>query len=1288
MIKTNSRRKHKMSRLIASNGIADFDAVRLAVASPEDILKWSYGEVTKPETINYRTQKPERDGLFCERIFGPTKDINPHNNKLKGVRSREAAVDKNGELVTKSIVRRERMGHIKLAAPVAHIWFMRGTPSAMSLLLGITVRNLERIAYFASCVILKVDEAKREQYLADLEAETEAGRLAIKIRYEKTAEAESVDVKALAEQQSREIDELNENYNIKKTQLDSLTKNALLSEVNYRNLPSEYQDIIGVSMGGIALKALFDEINLPELIAQLTKETEIAKGQRKKKLLKRLKMLEGMHLAGIKPSSLTLTVLPVIPPDLRPMVQLTGGRFATSDLNDLYRRVINRNNRLKKLINLNAPEVIRRNEMRMLQEAVDSLIDNSAARGGRAVNSAGGRRRLKSISDLLKGKQGRFRQNLLGKRVDYSGRSVIVVGPKLKIDQCGLPKQMALELFKPFIISWLIRGEYAHNIRSASRLIEAGDAIVWDALDAVVEGKYVLLNRAPSLHRLSIQAFRPVLVEGKAIQLHPLVANGFNADYDGDQMAVHLPLSDEAQREARELMSATNNLLKPADGSPVLNISQDIVLGNYYLTYEQPQAQRVSSVKAYSSVYEAEMAYDRGLLQLQSPIRVFAKGKIRNTTLGRVFFNEILPEDFPYDESIQTKKQLKRVLANIFDKYGAEETARIADRMKGLAFRFATTAAVSTGKDDYVQFDEISEFVAEGDAKATLISEQFDQGLITEEERYILTVASWRNVDRQVTEFLRDKLKDMDTSISVMVNSGARADISNVKLASAMIGIMVDAGNREIELPIRSNYKNGLSSLEQFVATRGARKGLIDTALKTADSGYLTRRLVDVSQDIFTTEGESSDDGFIIRRSETEQTMIEFGNRLFGRYTAEEVAGHIGKGELIMREIADAIELDESIEEVKIQSILSTKSLRSIPRKSYGIDMATGKLIAANQPVGVIAAQSVGEPGTQLTLKTFHASGVAGSDITQGLPRVEELFEARTPKGQACVTEVAGLVDIWEDGKKYIVQVTPESGQVERLPLDGRTAIVKSGSDIKAGDVLATADDESRSLVAPFDGVVEAAEDTLVLAANAGAPARYEIPSTSQLVVTAGNIVAAGDRLTIGSLNLHDLMRWKGIEEAQRYIINEALRIYAAQGQDVADKHLEIIVRQMFSRVQIEYPGDSMFVMGDIVSKAAVVETNIKLAAKDKELVQYTQLLLGITKVSIWSDSWLSAASFQDTTRVLINAAVSGRADHLHGLKENVIIGRKIPVGTGVESKEPEETDIAEEIAEDMEFVE
>ncbi len=1249
--------------------IADFDAVRLAVASSDDILNWSYGEVLKPETINYRTQKPERDGLFCERIFGPVKDINPHDAKLKGVRSREAAVDKNGELVTRSIVRRERMGHIQLASPVAHIWFMRGTPSAMSLLLGITVKNLERVAYFASYLILNVDEDRRDQMLADNEAEFEAGKVAIKMRYEKAAGDEDADVKKLAAEQSKEVEDLTESYNVKKQQLGDLVKGALMSETDFRNLPEEYEELVSVGMGGDALAKSLREIELPKLIRELTDEAEEAKGQRKKKLQKRLKMLEGMEQAGIKPESMCVSVLPVIPPDLRPMVQLTGGRFATSDLNDLYRRVINRNNRLKKLIDLNAPEVIQRNEKRMLQEAVDALIDNSAARGNRAVNATGNRRRLKSLSDLLKGKQGRFRQNLLGKRVDYSGRSVIVSGPELKINQCGLPKQMALELFKPFVISKLLEWEQAHNIRSATRLIESGDNVVWDALDEVIKGKYVLLNRAPSLHRLSIQAFMPKLIEGKAIQLNPLVTTGFNADFDGDQMAVHLPLSAEAQAEARDLMSATNNLLKPSDGSPILSIYQDIVLGCYYLSYEKPSAQ-TDNVKTFSSIAEAIIAHDQNLLEYQTPIRLPIKGEIHETTLGRALLNEILPEDFPYVNEVLTKKALSAVMARIFNKYGTEITAQTADAIKELSLEYATRSAVSTGMNDYFDLKELDGIIEEGDARTAKISDQYEQGLITEDERYKLTVETWRNIDENVTDLLKYKLDDADTSVSVLVNSGARGTVANIKHAAGTIGVTVDATGHEIELPIKSNYKHGLSALEAFIATRGTRKGLIDTALKTADSGYLTRRLVDVSQDIFTVPDEPGDDrGFIIRRIETEETMIDFGDRLYGRYAAKDVPGFVKTDELITREIADAIQNDESVTEVSIMSVLSTNQLHGIPQKSYGIDMATGYLVANAEPVGVIAAQSVGEPGTQLTLNTFHQGGAAGGDITQGLPRVDELFEARAPKGEAFLSEVAGDAQVWEDGGKYIVQVTPESGRVERIAVDDQIVRVESGTDVRTGDVMASMDDESMPIVAPFDGKVEVAKNELIVTASAGAPVRYEIPGYKQLLVTDGDQVEAGDRLSSGSINLHQLMALKGIEATQRYIINDVLRIYAAQGQKIADKHLEVIVRQMFSRVQIEEPGDSPFVTGDIVSKTAVVDMNRQLTSADKEPAQFTQLLLGITKVSIYSDSFLSAASFQDTTRVLIGAATSGRVDHLHGLKENVIIGRKIPVGTGAISE-------------------
>ena len=1123
--------------------------------------------------------------------------------------------------------------------------------------------------------------------MADNDAEFDAGRAAIKIRYEKaagmtqsedadeTSNDNVVDIKELSAEMNRELEDLTENYNEKKTTLESLKKGALMSEVAYRNLPEEYEDLIEVGMGGESLYKLLSEIDLDKLISDLSADAESKKGQAKKKIQKRLKMLEGMQAAGVKPESMCLTVLPVIPPDLRPMVQLTGGRFATSDLNDLYRRVINRNNRLKKLNDLNAPAVITRNEMRMLQEAVDALIDNSATRGTRSAQATGNRRRLKSMSDLLKGKQGRFRQNLLGKRVDYSGRSVIVSGPDLKINECGLPKTMAMELFKPFVLSKLLEWEQAHNIRTATRLIEAGDPIIWDALDEVIKGKYVLLNRAPTLHRLSIQAFQPKLIEGQAIQLPPLVTSGFNADFDGDQMAVHLPLSAEAQAEARDLMSATNNLLKPADGSPILSIYQDIVLGCYYLTYDKPSAQLKDGEqrKAYVDVGEALQARDAGEIVNQTPITIKFRGEKHDTTLGRVLFNEMLPEDFPYVNEVLNKKAVSRVLARIFNNYGAETTALTADRIKDLALEHATRAALSTGMDDYPELTDLDEVITEGDDKVTQIADQYDQGLITNEERYKLTVKTWRDVDARVTDEVKNSMAELDTSTAVLANSGARGSVDNIKQASAMIGIQVDTLGRAIELPVRNSFKHGMTPLEAFVVTRGSRFGAVSTALKTADSGYLTRRLVDVSQDVFTVddEGASEDPGFTIYQSETDETMIDFADRIAGRYSAEDVAGHVKRGELITPDIADALQNDEKVNSIKIMSILSTPELNGIPQKSYGIDMSTGFLVGSSEPIGVIAAQSVGEPGTQLTLDTKHSSGVGGDDIAQGLPRVDELLEARTPKGEAILTECDGTVSVSENNDKYLVEVTPTSGRSETIKLDdGQVLKVKHGSVIKTGDVLASNDDNELPLVAPFDGTISIDKDGQIkLTAEKSASLKYEFPSYRQLTVKSGDQVKAGDRITTGSINLHQLMDLKGIEATERYIINDILRIYAAQGQNISPKHLEVVVRQMFSRVQIEEPGDSTFIAGTIASKALVVHTNKQLIAEGKTPAEFTQLLLGITKVSIYSDSFLSAASFQDTTRVLISAATSGRVDHLYGLKENVIIGRKIPVGTGAMSE-------------------
>ncbi len=1265
-----------MRRYNHGTDIADFDAVRLAVASPEDILDWSHGEVTKPETINYRTQKPERDGLFCERIFGPVKDINPHDAKYKGVRSREAAIDKNGELVTKSIVRRERMGHINLASPVAHIWFLRGTPSAIGLVLGMTVKNLERVAYFASYIIKSVETSKRDKIKADKEAEFTAAKEAIRLRYEKEAKDPDADVKALAEAQNKETDELTKEYDLLKSQLDLLEQFSLIGETDYRNLPDDVQDLVTVGMGGAALKELLDNVDLGKLIDELTAEAEDAKGQRKKKIMKRLRLLESMHRAGIKPSSLTVTVLPVIPPDLRPMVQLTGGRFATSDLNDLYRRVINRNNRLKKLIELNAPEVIRRNEQRMLQEAVDALIDNSNARSGRAVAATGQRRRLKSLSDMLKGKQGRFRQNLLGKRVDYSGRSVIVAGPELNIDQCGLPKMMALELFKPFVIGHLIENEHAHNIRSATRMIETGEVAVWDALDEVIKGKYVLLNRAPSLHRLSIQAFQPVLIEGKAIQLHPLVCKGFNADFDGDQMAVHLPLSDAAQAEARDIMASNKNLLKPADGSPILHIEQDIVLGCYYLTFERQNA-KTYKVRGYANLEEAIVAEENGAIGFQTRIRLPFRGENRETTLGRVLFNEIFPDDFPFQDEAMTKKKLLQTMSLVYQKYGQLKTAEIADDLKTVGFAYATKSGLSMGMGDFSDIVGLDKLLDDGEKRAASISEEFDQGFITDEERYRLTVENWQSIDTRVQEILSEQFAKEDSAMSIAVVSGARGNIGQVKQSVGMFGITTDATGRAIELPIRSNYKKGMSPLEYFTATRGARKGMIDTALKTADSGYLTRRLVDVSQDVFTLDEESPDPGFAQFRSDADEIGVPYAARLSGRFAAETVTDLVKKGHLITPEVAAKIEADPKLDGVRIMSVLSTTAVRGITRKSYGIDPATGEVVASHHPVGVIAAQSIGEPGTQLTLKTFHSGGVAGEDITTGLPRVEELFEVRMPKGQAFLADIAGSVTVTEEGDHYVVQLAADEAEKVTVKLAGRTAQVKTNHEVAIGDVVAANDDNSEPLTAPIAGKVRVNKDHIVISPTKQSVLRYEIPGYKQLFVKNNDKVVAGQRLTNGSINLHELMRLQSVEATQRYIMNEILRIFASQGQNIADKHLEIIVRQMFSRVQIEEAGDSEFVVGDIVSRQAVIEENQKLKADKKAPAKYSQLLLGITKASLSTDSFLSAASFQDTTRVLISAATSGKVDHLYGLKENVILGRRIPVGTGygVEDKEPVETD-------------
>lgn len=1258
-----------MSNLLHEKHTTDFDAIRLSVASPERILEWSHGEVLKPETINYRTQKPEKDGLFCEKIFGPTRDWECYCGKYKGMHYRGIICDRCGVLVARSIVRRERMGHISLAMPVTHTWFLRGTPSSVGLILSMTAKNLEKVVYFANYVIIEVDEGKKKQAARDLETNYKADKEKIKQKFDKQASKQSADVKSVAEAQAAALEELESNFQNEKKRLEQLVPKVLLSENDYHELNRAYRGLFEAGIGAQAILKLLANTDIKKTVRSLAKQAEEAQGARRKKILKRLKMLEGMAKAAIEPEWMILEHLPVIPPDLRPMVQLTGGRFATSDLNDLYRRVINRNNRLKKLIDMKAPEVICRNEMRMLQEAVDALIDNAHTRSGRAVSTTGGRRRLKSLSDMLRGKQGRFRQNLLGKRVDYSGRSVIVAGPELRIDECGIPKMMALELFKPFVIGRLIDREIAHNVKAASRLIDRSDIEVWDALDEVIANKYVLLNRAPTLHRLGVQAFKPTLIEGKAVQLHPLVCKGFNADFDGDQMAVHLPLSAASQWEAKQIMAANLNLLKPSDGSIITHLSHEMVLGIYYATYLR-QYNLEKSEQFYADSDEAIQAFDKNVISLQTPIQVTIKGEPVKTTVGRILFNHELPADFGYRNQTFDDGRLHELFTEIFDRYGHQVSAEVGDRLKQFGYDLATLSGLSTGLDDYNLPARKRDILAAAELRAAEISEQYDEGLITNEERYRLTVETWRQVDEQMLAELEAQFAKEDNSTTVTVESGARAKMGSVRQIAGMIGLLQDVYGNTIELPIRSSYKEGLSNIEYFTAARGARKGLIDTALKTADSGYLTRRMVDVAQDIFTLEDDCGEkQGLEVARQESEVMGEDFAARLIGRYVARIVKGEKGKilakrGTLITKELAETIVGDASVETVHIRSVLKCQNLRGICISCYGVDLANGDLVQLRAPVGVMAAQAVGEPGTQLTLRTFHGGGVAGEDITQGLPRVEELFEARTPKGEAVLADISGQVSIAADGDNHIVTITSGNADVREYKTTGRLLRVKTGDHVKTNQILAAAKGGNKAVKTNITGIVNVSRGKINVIGGSQIKA-YTIPQYRNLLVSDGDALVRGQRLTAGSINLQQLLQLTDESTVQRYIMTEIQSIFNMQGQTIADKHLEVIVRQMFSRVQIVDPGDSLFVTGDIVGRATAEEENRTLKTGKKQPATFKSLLLGITKVSTWSDSFLSAASFQDTTRVLINAAINGRVDELYGLKENVIIGRQIPVGTG-----------------------
>ncbi|MCK9251436.1 MAG: DNA-directed RNA polymerase subunit beta' [Clostridiales bacterium] len=1155
----------------------NFEAIGIGLASPEKILEWSRGEVKKPETINYRTLKPERDGLFCEKIFGPTKDWECHCGKYKKIRYKGIVCDRCGVEVTKSKVRRERLGHIKLAAPVSHIWYFRGIPSRMGLILDMSPRNLEKVLYFAAYVVIDPGSTR-------------------------------------------------------------FSARQVITEKEYRDAVEEFgKNSFRAKMGAEAVKELLVAINIDEMAEELREEFRSSSGQKKVRIIKRLEVVEAFKKSGNRPDWMILDVLPVLPPELRPMVQLDGGRFATSDLNDLYRRVINRNNRLNKLLQLGAPEIIVRNEKRMLQEAVDALIDNG--RRGRPVTGAGNRA-LKSLSDMLKGKQGRFRQNLLGKRVDYSGRSVIVVGPELKLHQCGLPKEMALELFKPFVMKKIVAAGHAHNIKTARRLVDRANDLVWDTLEEVIKDHPVLLNRAPTLHRLGIQAFEPVLVEGRAIKLHPLVCTAYNADFDGDQMAVHVPLSAEAQAEARFLMLSANNLLKPQDGKPVTVPTQDMVLGIYYLTIDKDN--EPGEGKVFTSVDEAVMAYDAHELGLHTRIKVRVQRQVQGqrqsglveSTLGRFIFNAIIPQNLGFiDRSkpenqlvlecdfLVSKKELGQIIERCIHAYGLSETAAILDKIKSLGYHYSTVGGISIGIFDMIVPDVKKRFISEAEDKVDFVNRQFQRGLQNEDGRYRAVVEIWRKTTDDITDALKNNLGKYNP-VYMMSQSGARGNINQIKQLAGMRGNMSDTSGKTIEIPIKSNLREGMNVLEFFISSHGARKALSDTALKTADSGYLTRRLVDVAQDVIIREEDCGTDEYVMvgevlvgGSGKSRRVVKSLEERIAGRYTAREVVdpatGEVlaGANVLIDSNLAARIAQAE-IKQVPIRTVLSCRSAHGVCAHCYGVNLASGEPAVIGEAVGIMAAQSIGEPGTQLTMRTFHTGGIAsGDDITQGLPRVEELFEARKPKGQAIISEMDGVVRVEETGKRK--------------------------------------------------------RDITVTAAN-GEAVTYSIPLSAPLIVNSGDSIEAGDLLTDGSVNPHDILRIKGVRGVQQYIIREVLKVYKNNGVEINDKHIEIIARQMMRKMRVDDPGDTELLTGSMVDMFEFESENARANKAGNTPASGKRILLGITKASLATDSFLSAASFQETTRVLTDAAVKGKIDPLIGLKENVIIGKLIPAGTGM----------------------
>ena len=1281
-----------MSQFDGVNGI------RISLASPEQIRSWSHGEVTKAETINYRTLKPERDGLFCEKIFGPVKDFECHCGKYKKARYKGVICDKCGVEVAHSSVRRERTGHIELAAPVTHIWFVKLVPSRLGLLLGLSPRDLESIIYFARYIVISVDQEAKEKNVRKIEEEwgrkiaEHEERLNEKIEEVEAGDAEEEPkIKEVNELRARSVEKrakLEEERKTSIAELEGLQPLKLLNEEGYRRLRDRYGDIFEAGMGAEAILQVLRQIDVDALHQQLHEQIGSTSGGYRKKVSQRLQLVEAFKLSGNKPEWMVSTVLPVLPPALRPIVQLDGGRFVISDLNDLYRRVINRNNRLRRLMKLGAPEIIIRNEKRMLQEAVDALVDNG--RRGRAVVT-GNKHALKSLSDILKGKQGRFRQNLLGKRVDYSGRSVIVVGPKLKLHECGLPRYVALELFKPSVMHKLIVNGYANNLKSARRLVEKGSPEVWDALYDVVKERPVLLNRAPTLHRLSIQAFEPVLIDGDAFQLHPLVCAAFNADFDGDQMAVHVPLSKAAVKEAREYMLSPYNMLLPSSGEPVTTPTLDMVLGCYYLTIPKPGAR--GEGKLFRSFDEAKLAYELGIIELGAEIVVRdpslgSNGGGMTTTAGRIIFNDALPPQLRFYNKTADKASLRTLVSDCISVLGNEGAAGVIDRIKGLGFEYATKSGISIAMNDIEQPPHKVKLLEEADEKIGLIEDQFNRGLITEDEKYESKIQVWMEATDKVTDDIAHSL-DPYGSVYMMATSGAKGNISQIRQMAGMRGLMTDPSGRIIDFPIKASLRDGLTPMEYFISTHGARKGLADTALRTSDSGYLTRRLVDVAQDVIVSETDcGTTEGVWISRQTTDVSLPPFENRITGYLAASRIVDP-ATNEVI-------VERNEEIDEDKVRQILSTdinrvylrspltcRSRFGVCQNCYGRDLGKKQLVRIGTAAGVIAAQSIGEPGTQLTLRTFHTGGVVGVDITTGLPRVEELFEARTPDGSAIIAEIDGTVDIATTDGASVAKVISSEFYSDEYPIPaGGEVAVTDGQLVDAGTVLFSVPEKTRkrktskklpavvsggeagqslSIAARVAGQVVIEDDRVYVKYEEREEREYSVSRGTHLVVESGDNVRAGDRLTRGTVDPHDILRIMGKDAVQQYLIDEVQKVYRTQGVTIHDKHIGVIVRQMLANVRIVSSGDTKLLPGELVGRFDYEDMNAQVLAEGGEPATAQAAFLGITRASLSKDSWLSAASFQETGRVLVDAAIKGKVDGLRGLKENVILGKLIP---------------------------